>query len=294
MASPQAKIVLLDYKDIPVHDELGIKHVSLFVRVYGELSSQVSGNKPFKLKHFISKANPHQTLISFGGAWSNHLLALSAVAKALGRKSVGVIRGERPTVLSPYLLAMQENGMFLLFVSREDFRRKEEQEFLDILRSKFENPFIIPEGGAGKSGVEGASEMVSVSENYDVVFLPGATGTTLAGIAKKLMGSSTNVGCVQVLKGENILFNELKRTANINLDSFKNVEVFEQFHFGGYAKKTAELLEFQKDWIIRTSIPVDLVYGAKALFGLFRLIENGHYDEGTRILYLHTGGLGPV
>lgn len=294
MASPQAKIVLLDYKDIPVHDELDIKHVSLFVRVYGELSSQVSGNKPFKLKHFISKANPHQTLISFGGAWSNHLLALSAVAKDLGRKSVGVIRGERPTVLSPYLLAMQENGMFLLFVSREDFRRKEEQEFLDILRSKFENPFIIPEGGAGKSGVEGASEMVSVSENYDVVFLPGATGTTLAGIAKKLMGSSTNVGCVQVLKGENILFNELKRTANINLDSFKNVEVFEQFHFGGYAKKTAELLEFQKDWIIRTSIPVDLVYGAKALFGLFRLIENGHYDEGTRILYLHTGGLGPV
>ena len=294
MASPQAKIVLLDYKDISVHDELDIKHVSLFVRVYGELSSQVSGNKPFKLKHFISKANPHQTLISFGGAWSNHLLALSAVAKALGRKSVGVIRGERPTVLSPYLLAMQENGMFLLFVSREDFRRKEEQEFLDILRSKFENPFIIPEGGAGKSGVEGASEMVSVSENYDVVFLPGATGTTLAGIAKKLMGSSTNVGCVQVLKGENILFNELKRTANINLDSFKNVEVFEQFHFGGYAKKTAELLEFQKDWIIRTSIPVDLVYGAKALFGLFRLIENGHYYEGTRILYLHTGGLGPV
>lgn len=294
MASPQAKIVLLDYKDIPVHDELDIKHVSLFVRVYGELSSQVSGNKPFKLKHFISKANPHQTLISFGGAWSNHLLALSAVAKDLGRKSVGVIRGERPTVLSPYLLAMQENGMFLLFVSREDFRRKEEQEFLDILRSKFENPFIIPEGGAGKSGVEGASEMVSVSENYDVVFLPGATGTTLAGIAKKLMGSSTNVGCVQVLKGENILCNELKRTANINLDSFKNVEVFEQFHFGGYAKKTAELLEFQKDWIIRTSIPVDLVYGAKALFGLFRLIENGHYDEGTRILYLHTGGLGPV
>jgi 1-aminocyclopropane-1-carboxylate deaminase len=294
LASPQAKIVLLDYKDIPVHDELDIKHVSLFVRVYGDLSSQVSGNKPFKLKHFISKANPHQTLISFGGAWSNHLLALSAVAKDLGRKSVGVIRGERPTVLSPYLLAMQENGMFLLFVSREDFRRKEEQEFLDILRSKFENPFIIPEGGAGKSGVEGASEMVSVSENYDVVFLPGATGTTLAGIAKKLMGSSTNVGCVQVLKGENILCNELKRTANINLDSFKNVEVFEQFHFGGYAKKTAELLEFQKDWIIRTSIPVDLVYGAKALFGLFRLIENGHYDEGTRILYLHTGGLGPV
>lgn len=294
MASSVPEIIVLEYKDIPVNEELGISQVLLFVRVYGDLSSQVSGNKPFKLKHFLSAAKPNQTLISFGGAWSNHLLALSAVAKEKGLKSVGVMRGERPANLSPYLLAMQENGMYLHFVSREDFRRKEEQEFLDILRSKFENPFIIPEGGAGELGIGGATEMVSELENYDSVFLPGATGTTLAGIAKKLIGSSTSVGCVQVLKGENILRNELKRTANLNLDSFMNVEVFEQFHFGGYAKKTDELLEFQKNWISRTSIPVDLVYGAKALYGLLRLIRNSHYEEGTRILYLHTGGLGPV
>lgn len=293
MASSVPEIIVLDYKDIPVHEKLGIKQVSLFVRVYGELSSQVSGNKSFKLKHFLSAANTDETLISFGGAWSNHLLALSAVAKSQRFNSVGVIRGERPANLSPYLLEMQKNGMHLHFVSRDDYKRKEDPAFLEILTNTFQNSFIIPEGGAGELGIEGASEMVEKIENYDVIFLPGATGTTLAGVAIKLFKSSTSVGCVQVLKGKNILHNELKRTANLQLDSFKNVEVFEQFHFGGYAKKTQELIDFQDKWNRETNIPIDLVYGAKALYGLKELIESGHYKKGTKILYLHTGGLGP-
>jgi 1-aminocyclopropane-1-carboxylate deaminase/D-cysteine desulfhydrase-like pyridoxal-dependent ACC family enzyme len=293
LASSVPETIVLVYKDIPVHEKLGIKQVSLFVRVYGDLSSQVSGNKPFKLKHFLSAANTDQTLISFGGAWSNHLLALSAVAKSQRLNSVGVIRGERPANLSPYLLAMQKNGMYLHFVSREDYKRKEDPAFLEILTNTFQNSFIIPEGGAGELGIEGASEMVEKIENYDVIFLPGATGTTLAGVAKKLFKSSTSVGCVQVLKGENILKHELKRTSDLCLDDFEHVQVYQQFHFGGYAKKTQELLDFQDKWNRETNIPIDLVYGAKALYGLKKLIESGHYKKGTKILYLHTGGLGP-
>lgn len=282
------------FEDKELTEILGFSELSLSVRVYGDIHSQVSGNKPFKLKHFLIEAKPNQTLVSFGGAWSNHLLALSAVSKKLQRKSVGVIRGEEPKIYSPYLKAMKSNGMHLHFVSRESFREKEATHFLDSIHKTYPNSLIIPEGGAGKKGIRGASDMVSSQEDYDLIFLPGATGTTLAGVAEKLIGSATKVGCIQVLKGDDILRNELLRTAGLDLNSFNHVEVFEQFHFGGYAKKNAELIAFQRNWLDKTNIPLDLVYGSKAMFGLLNLVNTGFFKKGSKILYLHTGGLGPV
>lgn len=284
----------MDFKDVKLNKLLELSQVSLSLRTYGNIRSEVSGNKIFKLKHFLEDAQPTQTLISFGGAWSNHLLALSAVSKKLQRKSVGVIRGEEPKIYSPYLKAMKSNGMHLHFVSRESFREKEATHFLDSIHNTYPNSFIIPEGGAGKKGIRGASDMVSSQEDYDFIFLPGATGTTLAGVAEKLIGSTTKVGCVQVLKGNEILRNELLRTAGLDLNSFNHVEIFEQFHFGGYAKKNAELIEFQRSWLNNTNIPLDIVYGSKAMFGLLNLINSSYFKKGSKILYLHTGGLGPV
>lgn len=284
---------MLTYTDIAISNIFLTESPDLCIRIYGDLHSEISGNKSFKLSRFIKESKPEEALVSFGGAWSNHLLALSAAAKKINRKTVGIIRGEEPSNYSPYLKAMQGNGMHLHFISREDFKEKESPQFIATIREIFGPCYIIPEGGAGEKGVLGASAMVHENEDYDLVFLPGATGTTLAGVASKLRGFSTSVGCVQVLKGSNILRNELLRTAGLDIQSFKNVEIFEDFHFGGYAKKTKELEDFQSKWFEKTGIPLDLVYGAKAMFGLLNLIKSGKYSEAKKILYLHTGGLGP-
>lgn len=283
-----------DFLDLPVSysDEIDA-HIQLTVRTYGNPRSEISGNKAFKMHHWLENLEADETVISFGGAYSNHLLALSAKGKLENFRTIGIIRGERPNELSPYLQAMQRNGMELEFISREAYKRKESPEFLKMLQTQFGKSRIIPEGGAGNLGVQGAMEMVNVNEPFDYVFLPGATATTLGGIALKLQNSSTRVGCVQVLKGENILRNELVRGTGIDLKTLPHVDVFEQFHFGGYAKTTAELIEFQQDWEVKTEIPLDLVYGAKAMFGLLQLAKDGYFARGSKVLYVHTGGLGP-
>ena len=269
-----------------------LAQTSLHVRVFGSVDDPAGGNKSFKLSRFLDLNKAHLPVLSFGGAYSNHLLALSAKGKQENFKTIGIIRGEEPQQRSPYLLAMQRNGMHLEFISREAYRTKETPEFLTKLRSQFGDCCIIPEGGAGQLGILGASAMVQAHEPYDWVVLPGATGTTLAGVAQKLNESLTRVACIQVLKGENIIRHELLRTSQIDVLTFQHVRVFEQYHFGGYAKSTTELRVFQEDWIRKTGIPLDLVYGAKAMFGLLDLIQNSQ-EIGGRILYLHTGGLGP-
>jgi len=284
-----------NYKDIPITSESGrLTSIDLSIRIYGDLFDEVSGNKSFKLRLWLDNLGADEIVVSFGGAFSNHLLALSAQGKRDNFKTIGIIRGDEPAVLSPYLLAMQRNGMVLRFISREEYRQKESSAFLSKLQAEYPNCRIVPEGGAGMKGVEGAMHMVNSTEPYDYVFLPGATATTLAGVAKKLKGSSTRVGCVQVLKGEQILKNELFRTANVRLEDLGNVEIFEHYHFGGYAKWNAELLEFQRQWMAKTGIPLDLVYGTKAMFGLFDLAQSSYFPPNASVLYLHTGGLGPV
>jgi 1-aminocyclopropane-1-carboxylate deaminase len=282
------------FYDYPVSfsDELDAR-IRLTVRTYGNPRSEISGNKAFKMYYWLENLVPDESVISFGGAYSNHLLALSAKGKYESFRTIGIIRGERPKELGPYLQAMQRNGMELEFISREAYKRKESPEFLKQLETKFGKSRIIPEGGAGNLGVQGAMEMVNANEPFDYVFLPGATATTVAGIALKLQNSSTRVGCVQVLKGENILRNELLRSTGIDLSTLIHVDVFEQFHFGGYAKTKPELIEFQEEWQSKTEIPIDLVYGSKALFGLIQLAQNGQLPKNSRILYLHTGGIGP-
>jgi len=283
------------HSDIPIKNYIDtLSSIQLCIRIYGDFLDEVSGNKSFKLKLWLDNLASDEIVISFGGAFSNHLLALSAQGKRDGFKTLGIIRGGEPAVLSPYLQAMQRNGMALRFISREEYRQKESTEFIDKLKAEIPTCRVIPEGGAGMKGVDGAMAMVNSFEPYDYVFLPGATATTLAGVAKKLKDSSTRVGCVQVLKGENILTNEVLRTANIKLKDLGNVEVFKQYHFGGYAKWNAELLAFQRHWMDNTEIPLDLVYGTKAMFGLLDLAQRGYFPPNSRVLYLHTGGLGPV
>jgi 1-aminocyclopropane-1-carboxylate deaminase len=189
---------------------------------------------------------------------------------------------------------MRKNGMILHFVSREAYRLKNQEPFLKDLIELFGKCLIIPEGGAGSTGIEGAMGMVNEVEIYDWIALPGGTGTSAAGIAKKLQNGSCKVLCFQVLKGESILKNELKETSGFDVEQFQNLQIDCEYHFGGYAKSNEALRNFQKQWIEQTGIPIDLIYGAKALYGLYDKLQQGHLGENSRVLYIHTGGLGPI
>jgi 1-aminocyclopropane-1-carboxylate deaminase/D-cysteine desulfhydrase-like pyridoxal-dependent ACC family enzyme len=278
--------------DKPVFTEHIQKECSLFIRVFGDLFDPVSGNKPFKLKYFVEDANPSQTLLSFGGAWSNHLLALSALAFRKGHPSIGVIRGEKPLEPNPLMLKMLEFGMKFHFVSRTAYRDKTRDEFIDRLLELYPQACIIPEGGAGNQGIRGAMEMVSENEEYDFIILPVATGTTLAGIAKKLAGSKVKIIGIQVLKGQNAIKKQLMESAAFDLNEYPNVCIIEDYHMGGYAKTNSALISFLNDWNSNQPCKLDQIYGAKAMLGVFDLISKNYFPLNSKILYIHTGGLG--
>jgi 1-aminocyclopropane-1-carboxylate deaminase/D-cysteine desulfhydrase-like pyridoxal-dependent ACC family enzyme len=282
----------LSYFDEDVSFSLPEKETMLLsVRRFDRLHPEISGNKWFKLQDWLSDMSKEEVVLSFGGAYSNHLLALSAAGKELGIKTIGIVRGEE--VENPWISTMRKNGMLLHFVSREAYRLKNQDSFLKNLQEQFGKCLIIPEGGAGSTGIEGAMGMVNDVELYDWIALPGGTGTSAAGIAKKLKNSSCKILCFQVLKGDSILKNELKETSGFDIELFPNLQIDCKYHFGGYAKLNEELKGFQKKWIEQTGIPIDLIYGAKALFGLYEKFQQGHLGENPRVLYIHTGGLGP-
>jgi 1-aminocyclopropane-1-carboxylate deaminase len=264
--------------------------IRLTVRRFDQLHPEISGNKWFKLLHWLKQRKEEEPILSFGGAYSNHLLALSAAAHSLGIKSIGIVRGEE--VENPWIRAMKNNGMHLEFIDRSLYREKNQAAFLKTLTEKWGSCCIVPEGGAGQAGMLGAEEMVNASEPFHWVILPGGTGTTAAGIARKLLVSSTETLCFQVLKGKGILEKELL-SHGFDTNEFPRLHINSDFHFGGYAKSNALLIEFQQQWMQQTHIPIDRLYGAKALFGMYQLYSEGFFEEQS-LLYIHTGGLGPA
>jgi 1-aminocyclopropane-1-carboxylate deaminase len=274
--------------------ELEKEGVLLSVRRFDQLHPEAGGNKLFKLRYWIDPLKEGSTILSFGGAYSNHLLALAAIGRERGFHSIGIVRGERPAEGNNWLKRMEELGMRLEFISREHYKQKEIHWFLEELNTRFHPDVIVPEGGAGLKGVKGAKEMVQATEPFDWVVLPGATGTTVAGIAQQLSSSTCKILCVQVLKGKNLIQNELLRTTGIALEQFGNVLIRDDFHDGGYAKYSSELRKFHNHFCEQTGILLDRVYGIKAMNALFTLAKQGFFKKGARVLYLHTGGNGPL
>jgi 1-aminocyclopropane-1-carboxylate deaminase len=282
----------LSYFDEDVSFSLPEKEtMKLSVRRLDRLHPEISGNKWFKLQNWLSNVNKEEVVLSFGGAYSNHLLALSAAGRELGIRTIGIVRGEE--VQNSWISTMRRNGMILHFVTREAYRLKNQESFLKDLQEQFGKCLFIPEGGAGEQGITGAKGMVNDVEMYDWIALPGGTGTSAAGIAKKLQNVSCKVLCFQVLKGDSILRNELKETSSFDVAQFQNLQIDCEYHFGGYAKSNEALRNFQKQWIDQTGIPIDLIYGAKALYGLYDKFQLGLLGENPNLLYIHTGGLGP-
>ncbi|NQV66604.1 MAG: pyridoxal-phosphate dependent enzyme [SAR86 cluster bacterium] len=283
----------------------GIKHTCVVsgrdIEVICLAALRPHGNKYYKLKYNLEFAREqgYTTLASFGGAWSNHLAALAQVGAAQGFSTVGIVRGERPVKLSMMLLDAEAQGMQLHFISRGDYRRRHESEFLAALQGRLTNCLVIPEGGTNGLAVRGTAEIVDevarLSPAVDLIVLPVGTGGTLAGIAAALRPGVKVLG-ISVLKGTGAESGlEADVEALIAATSppsplARNWSIDHRFHCGGYAKCPTYLQDFILGWQRRHGMLLDPVYTGKLFYGLSQMLAQGEINADTRIVALHTGG----
>jgi 1-aminocyclopropane-1-carboxylate deaminase len=288
--------MLLNILNTPVeilHDELfQQKKISVAVLRLDKIHPIVSGNKLFKLHYFLQQAisSSHKTIVTFGGAYSNHLVATAFACQATGLKSISIVRGEKPAQLSTTLQHCINYGMQLKFISREAYSKKEEDDFLAALKNEWGECIIIPEGGYHALGAKGAALIYDLIKDNSYTHICTATGTatTLAGLL--LNGGDKKIISVPVLKG----MNDIEERINFLFgNNFKPgmLQIFNNYHFGGYAKKTQELTNFMNYLWQQHQLPTDFVYTAKLFFGVFDKIKNNYFEEHSNILCLHTGGL---
>ncbi len=256
------------------------------------LHPQISGNKWFKLKYNLlaAKAEKAKSILTFGGPFSNHLLAAAAAAKEFNISAVGIVRGHhRGGALTETLASCQDMGMELCFVGRENYARKEDPEYLAYLMKKYDRPFIIPEGGAnkeGRAGAEGIGKLISA--HYTHIAVSVGTGTTLAGLRTQLPNEQQILGFAPLKKG---MYLRDKIGELLSEKNNKNWELFDKWHFGGFGKNTPELIRFMNEFYEINYIPLDIVYTGKMMAGVQQLIEERYFPAAARILCVHTGGL---
>lgn len=264
-----------------------------FVRMYDASVPEISGNKAFKLRPYLENCAEGETVLSWGGAYSNHLLALSAAAKQKRLNSVGIIRGDEEGLDNAWLKAMRQNGMRLHFVTRSEYRLRNDSSYCLEMAQRFGAACLVPEGGKGLEGMHGASAMVNESEPYARIALPGGTGTTAAGIAKKMKEKNIPIICLQAIIGEGALWNELNENVGIRRAHLPNLNIIDTLILGRFGVEHPDAAQFRMDFHTHTSIHLDTVYGSKAMLGLTRLLQMGELPANEPILYIHTGGLGP-
>ena len=263
--------------------------VELSVKRDDLIHPYVSGNKLYKLIYNVHEAKKlgYNTILTFGGAWSNHLVATAVYCKDNGLKCIGVVRGDElaNNMLSPSLQFCAGQGMQLHFVSREEYRLKANEHFISRLSDLFGTFYLVPEGGANALGVKGAAEILNDVEGYDYVACACGTGTTLAGLIMSALPNTTYMG-FSVLKGEDTLTAEVEKYVGHT----KGWSINTDYHYGGYAKTNTELLAFKESFEKSTQITLDRVYTAKLFLGLYSLINKGLFPSGAKILAIHTGG----
>lgn len=258
----------------------------------------ISGNKWWKLKYNLEEAANQKktTLLTFGGAYSNHIFSTAAAAKELGFKSIGVIRGEETLPLNPTLSFAKNCGMHFHYCSRDEYRKKNEKEFIENLRKEFGDHYLIPEGGSNTLAVKGVAELgmllLSNNEtNFDYLCLPVGTGGTMAGIIEGFENKKEIIG-FPVLKGADFLENDIQNLlSQPSQNNFRNWKLDLTYHFGGYAKKTNALDEFILQMKIVQNLPLDHVYTGKLMWGVMDCVKKKIFKQGSTMLVLHTGGL---
>ncbi|MBB6362200.1 MULTISPECIES: 1-aminocyclopropane-1-carboxylate deaminase/D-cysteine desulfhydrase [Acinetobacter] len=269
--------------------QISFHDITLIIRRLDLVHPQISGNKFFKLKYnFLeAKRQGYQHILSFGGAYSNHIAATAFAAQQFGFQSVGVIRGEeladRP--LNPTLATAQQFGMQLHFVSRDEYRRKQRPEYLAELARHFPEHYVIPEGGTNALAIRGCQEILKENDaKFDVICCAVGTGGTITGLIKASYTHQKVLG-FSALKGS-FLEDEIAQ-----LTKKTNWNILDDYCCGGYAKTSAALMQFIRDFEAEFSIPLEQIYTAKMLMGIFDLIEKNYFPAGSKLLVIHSGGL---
>ena len=272
---------------IPIHFPNGIE---LFIKREDLLHPVISGNKFRKLKYNLAEAKRlgYKKLLTFGGAFSNHIVAVAGAGKEFGFETIGIIRGEELEEKineNPSLAVAEQFGMKFVFVSRDAYRLKESPEFLEELQSQFGDFYLLPEGGTNELAIKGCEEILSELESeFSYVCTSVGTGGTVSGI---INGSSSHQNIIgfSSLKGD-FLQKDIAKFANQ-----KNWTINCEYHFGGYGKVTNELIEFINSFYKQYEIPLDPIYTGKMMFGILDLIQKDFFPPNSKILAIHTGGL---
>jgi 1-aminocyclopropane-1-carboxylate deaminase len=259
--------------------------ISVSVLRLDKLDTYINGNKWFKLKYQLQDAQKQHCnhIVTYGGVWSNHIIATAAACKALQLKSTAFIRSDEK-LWTTTLQKAQELGMHIEFAERAVYATVKHSTGVNPQKT---NEYYIAEGGTSVLGVQGASEIMDIEhlDLYTHIICPIGTGTTFAGLLNKLQKHQKCVG-INALKGGSFQEATVKAyTQNANF------EIINAYHFGGFARYTDALLSFMRDWYIQTHIPTDIVYTGKMFFGLNDLMEKNYFEKGSKILVVHTGGL---
>ncbi|WP_211290318.1 1-aminocyclopropane-1-carboxylate deaminase/D-cysteine desulfhydrase [Polaribacter gangjinensis] len=273
---------------------LAEKQVELFIKREDEIHPFVSGNKFRKLKYNLQEAKnqSYKTLVTFGGAFSNHIVATAVAGKIMGFKTIGIIRGDelamnfQQTILeNPTLHEAHKNGMTFEFVSREIYRNKTSTIFLEELKQKLGDFYLIPEGGTNELAIRGCEEILVAEDSiFDYICCAVGTGGTISGFINASENHQKVIG-FPALK-EDFLSSEIEKYAKKS-----NWELQTNFHFGGYAKYNQTLIRFINDFKKETNVLLDPIYTAKMIFGLLEIIKNDGFQKESKILAIHTGGL---
>lgn len=250
----------------------------------------VSGNKWYKLRLNVKHAleNGFKTIVTFGGGYSNHLVAAAYTAKIFGIKAIGIVRGKYD-ILTPSLVQCKDAGMELIFVSQEDYKNKHEPEWAEKLVAQFDEIFIIPEGGANEWGRAGAGLINRfIKDSYTHVAVSVGSGTTLIGIRNKTNEKQQILGFAPMKQG---LYLKEYINEHVQPGKNRNWQLFDDWHLGGFGKWNDELLRFMNDFYSTNNIPLDIVYTSKMMYGIQQMLLSGFFNETDKVLCIHSGGL---
>ena len=284
-----------------LHDPLFAERgVEVYVKRDDLIDAEISGNKWRKLKFNLEKFQHgrYDHLLTFGGAFSNHIAAVAAVGRMLNMSTIGIIRGDELNAESNKTLSKAKaDGMRLEFVPRDIYEQRYERIYHEELRVQYGNILIIEEGGANHLGVSGVSELITeLPFDPDHIYTAAGTGTTAAGLL--YASEKATIHAISTLKGGEFLREEIQKLLYYTLldedeaaEKIQRLNLVTDFHFGGYAKTTPELESFMKQWSAKHNVPLDPVYTGKMVYAFHQDLLAGKFNAGEKIVLLHTGGL---
>ena len=269
------------------------KQIQLFIKRDELIHPVIQGNKWRKLKYNLVAARNSQnnTLLSFGGAYSNHLHALAAAGKLFNFKTIGIIRGEQHTPANPCIQDIVEWGMQLKYITRAEYKNKTHTDFIAKLHKQFGDFYLIPEGGNNAAGIKGCAELLNeLEENYDFICTEVGSGTLLSSLILNNKNPQTRFIGFAVMKNPQ-LESEIKTNLIHQVNTTTHWEINHQYHFGGFAKTTDELNQFIISFKQDYDIQLEPLYSGKMLYGILDLVKQDYFKKGSRILAIHGGGL---